>query len=40
MIKRQLGEPIEGQYPPEFVERFPELTGAVNVQRRQVGRLL
>ncbi len=39
MIKRQLGEPIEGEYPPEFVERFPELTGAVNVQRTQVGRL-
>jgi uncharacterized protein YecE (DUF72 family) len=40
MIKRLLGEPIEGEYPPEFVERFPELTGAVNVQRTQVGRLL
>lgn len=40
MIKRQLGEPIEGEYPPEFVERFPELADAVNVQRTQVGRLL
>jgi uncharacterized protein YecE (DUF72 family) len=40
MIKRQLGEPIEGEYPPEFVERFPELAGAVNVQRTQMGRLL
>ena len=40
MIKRQLGEPIEGEYPPEFVERFPQLAGAVNVQRTQVGRLL
>ena len=25
MIKQQLGEPIEGEYPPEFVERYPEL---------------
>ena len=40
MIKRQLGEPIEGEYPPEFVERFPELAGVVNVQRTQVERLL
>jgi uncharacterized protein YecE (DUF72 family) len=40
MIKRQLGEPIEGDYPPEFVERFPELAGAVKVHRARVGRLL
>jgi uncharacterized protein YecE (DUF72 family) len=25
MIKRQLGEPIEGDYPPEFLDRFPDL---------------
>ena len=25
MIKQQLGEPIEGPYPPEFVDRFPDL---------------
>jgi uncharacterized protein YecE (DUF72 family) len=25
MIKAQLGEPIEGEYPPEFLERFPDL---------------
>jgi len=29
MIKQQLGEPIEGEYPPEFVERFPNLAGVV-----------
>ncbi|MCU1386149.1 MAG: hypothetical protein JWL71_4846 [Acidobacteria bacterium] len=29
MIKRQLGQPLEGDYPPEFLERYPELTGAV-----------
>ena len=33
MIKRQLGEPIDGEYPPEFVERFPELADAVTVGR-------
>ena len=25
----QLGEPIEGEYPPELVERYPELRGLV-----------
>ena len=40
MIKRQLGEPIVGEYPPEFVETFPDLAGAVNVQRAPIGRLL
>jgi uncharacterized protein YecE (DUF72 family) len=29
MIKQQLGEPIEGEYPPAFLERYPELTGVV-----------
>jgi uncharacterized protein YecE (DUF72 family) len=29
MIKEQLGEPIDGEYPPEFLARFPELTGVV-----------
>ena len=27
MIKQQLGEPLDGEYPPEFVERYPELAG-------------
>ena len=31
MIKKQLGEPIEGEYPPEFVERYPDLAGAIKV---------
>jgi uncharacterized protein YecE (DUF72 family) len=31
MIKRQLGEPLEGDYPPEFVAQYPELAGAVRV---------
>ena len=25
MIKQQLGEPLEGEYPPEFLARYPEL---------------
>ena len=29
MIKEQLGEPIDGEYPPEFLARFPELRGIV-----------
>ncbi len=28
MIKKQLGEPIEGTYPPEFAARYPEVVGA------------
>jgi uncharacterized protein YecE (DUF72 family) len=31
MIKQQLGEPVEGAYPPQFVERYPELAGVVRV---------
>jgi uncharacterized protein YecE (DUF72 family) len=31
MIKQQLGEPLEGEYPPEFVEEYPELAGAVKI---------
>jgi uncharacterized protein YecE (DUF72 family) len=31
MIKQQLGEPIDGDYPPEFIERYSELAGAINV---------
>ncbi|HEY3042631.1 MAG TPA: DUF72 domain-containing protein, partial [Vicinamibacterales bacterium] len=30
MIKQQLGEPLEGEYSPEFLERYPELAGVVN----------
>ncbi|MBM3818449.1 MAG: DUF72 domain-containing protein [Acidimicrobiia bacterium] len=31
MLKAQLGQPIEGEYPPEIVERYPELTGLVSM---------
>jgi uncharacterized protein YecE (DUF72 family) len=40
MIKRQLGEPIEGDYIPEFVEHFPELAGAVQVREGGTARPL
>jgi uncharacterized protein YecE (DUF72 family) len=32
MIKKQLGEPLEGDYPPEFLANYPELVGAVNAE--------
>jgi len=32
MIKQQLGEPIDGEYPPAFLERYPQLKGAVKVR--------
>jgi uncharacterized protein YecE (DUF72 family) len=32
MIKDQLGEPIEGEYPESFVERYPEIAGIVKRQ--------
>lgn len=31
MIKQQLGEPLEGAYPQEFIERYPGLAGAVSI---------
>jgi uncharacterized protein YecE (DUF72 family) len=33
MLKAQLGEPIEGEYPPELVEAYPELKALVSVGR-------
>jgi uncharacterized protein YecE (DUF72 family) len=33
MIKQQLGEPIEGEYLPAFSDRYPELEGAVRIER-------
>jgi uncharacterized protein YecE (DUF72 family) len=33
MIKQQLGEPIEGEYPPEFIEHYPQLAGALTPSR-------
>jgi uncharacterized protein YecE (DUF72 family) len=32
MIKQQVGQPIDGEYPPEFVERYPEVRGIVRTR--------
>lgn len=32
MIKKQLGEPVEGEYPAEFLARYPELRATVHVR--------
>jgi uncharacterized protein YecE (DUF72 family) len=32
MIKHQLGEPVDGDYPPELEERYPELAGIIRVR--------
>jgi uncharacterized protein YecE (DUF72 family) len=29
MIKQQLGEPLDGEYPQAFLDRYPEVAGAV-----------
>jgi uncharacterized protein YecE (DUF72 family) len=31
MIKQQIGEPIEGGYPPEFIDQFSQLAGVVTI---------
>jgi len=36
MIKAQLGEPIEGEYPPELIERYPDLEDLVTTGRVRV----
>ena len=33
MIKRQLGEPLEGEYPEAFLARYPALAGAITPAR-------
>jgi uncharacterized protein YecE (DUF72 family) len=34
MLKAQLGEPIEGEYPPEVIERYPEIKDLVRPTAR------
>jgi uncharacterized protein YecE (DUF72 family) len=36
MLKAQLGEPIEGEYPAELVEHYPEIRDLVSTSRRPV----
>ena len=31
MLKAQLGEPIEGEYPGALIEHYPEIRGLVTV---------
>jgi uncharacterized protein YecE (DUF72 family) len=32
MIKKQVGQPVEGEYPPEFVEKYPEVGAIVKTR--------
>jgi uncharacterized protein YecE (DUF72 family) len=34
MLKAQLGQPIEGEYPPELVQRYPEIASLVTASKR------
>ena len=36
MIKHQLGEPLEGSYPPELIERYPELSEILTPDRKNL----
>jgi uncharacterized protein YecE (DUF72 family) len=31
VLRHQLGQPVPGDYPPEFVEKYPEVAGLVSV---------
>ena len=35
ILKAQLGQELDGEYPPEFVERYPELKGLVKLLPEQ-----
>ena len=37
MLKAQLGEPIEGEYPRELIERYPEIRDLVVTSRSHAG---
>ena len=38
MLKAQLGEPLEGEYPPELVGRYPEIKSLVTTSSRETTR--
>ena len=38
VLKRQLDQPITGEYPPEIVDRYPELEGVVRTSGLPYGR--
>ncbi len=35
MLKSQLGQPIQGEYPPELADRYPEIRGLVATSPRE-----
>ena len=37
MLKAQLGQPIDGEYPPELVEQYPEIANLVTISSRARG---
>jgi len=39
MLKAQLGEPIDGEYPPELVERYPDIADIVTTSPHSPSRL-
>jgi uncharacterized protein YecE (DUF72 family) len=40
MIKAQLGQPIEGEYPPELIEHYPDIAHLVTTSSPRHARLL
>jgi uncharacterized protein YecE (DUF72 family) len=40
MIKAQLGQPIEGEYPPELIEHYPDIANLVTTSSPRHARLL
>jgi uncharacterized protein YecE (DUF72 family) len=40
MIKAQLGQPIEGEYPPELIEHYPDIANVVTTSSPRHARLL
>jgi hypothetical protein len=34
MLKAQLGEPIDGEYPPQLIDRYPEIRDLVTIASR------
>jgi len=40
MIKAQLGQPIEGEYPPELIEHYPDIANLITTSSPRHARLL
>ena len=39
MLKAQLGQPIEGEYPPELIEHYPDIANLVSTSSSRLARL-